>query len=60
MAYIVANAVPFFHDLAALIGSLLLAPVTLLLPGILYRKMSGVPIFCPPSGPFLAYLLITV
>jgi len=39
-SYLVANAVPFFKDLVALIGALTSVPLTLLLPAILYRKGS--------------------
>ena len=39
-SYLVANAVPFFKDLVALIGALTSVPLTLLLPALLYRKGS--------------------
>lgn len=44
-SYLVANAVPFFKDLVALIGALTSVPLTLLLPAVLWRKaqrMAGV------------------
>jgi amino acid permease len=45
-AFIVANIVPFFQDLIALIGAVTSIPLTLLIPAILYRKTRGVPILC--------------
>ena len=49
-AYFIANAVPFFKDLVALIGALTSVPLTLLLPGIYHRKAQGLPLFCLDSG----------
>jgi len=43
--YFVANAVPFFTDLVALIGALTSVPLTLLLPALLHRKLMNVPLF---------------
>jgi len=37
-AFLVANAIPFFSDLVALIGALTSIPLTLLLPVVLYRQ----------------------
>ena len=37
-AFIVANAIPFFKDLVALIGALTSVPLTLLLPALFYRQ----------------------
>ena len=39
-AWLVANAVPFFSDLVSLIGGLTQAPLSLLLPALLYRRSS--------------------
>ena len=44
-SYLVANAIPFFKDLVALIGALTSVPLTLLLPAILHRRVAGVPAF---------------
>jgi amino acid permease len=44
-SYLIANSVPFFSDLVALIGALTSVPLTLLLPALLYRKMMGLPLF---------------
>eukprot|EP00547_Thalassionema_nitzschioides_P017622 CAMPEP_0194249794 /NCGR_PEP_ID=MMETSP0158-20130606/21378_1 /TAXON_ID=33649 /ORGANISM="Thalassionema nitzschioides, Strain L26-B" /LENGTH=446 /DNA_ID=CAMNT_0038986393 /DNA_START=93 /DNA_END=1430 /DNA_ORIENTATION=+ len=40
-AFLVANAIPFFSDLVALIGALTSIPLTLLLPILLYRKATS-------------------
>jgi amino acid permease len=58
-SYLVANAIPFFKDLVALIGALTSVPLTLLLPAILYRRVAGVPAFTLTSRHDLAsYLLV--
>lgn len=44
-SYMVANAVPFFKDLVALIGSLTSVPLTLLFPALLWRKVMDVSLF---------------
>ena len=44
-SYFVANAVPFFKDLVALIGAMTSVPLTLLLPAIFHRKIMRVPLF---------------
>ena len=44
-AWLVANAVPFFSDLVGLIGGLTQAPLSLLLPTVLYRRIAR------PLGP---------
>lgn len=44
-SYLIANSVPFFSDLVALIGASTSVPLTLLLPALLYRKMMGSPLF---------------
>lgn len=47
-SYVVANVVPFFKDLVALIGALTSVPLTLLLPAILYRRARHIPP-CKPT-----------
>ena len=44
-SYIIANAVPFFKDLVALIGALTSVPLTLLLPALFHRKIARAPLF---------------
>ena len=44
-SYFIANAVPFFKDLVALIGALTSVPLTLLLPALYHRKVIDVPLF---------------
>jgi len=46
-SYLVANAVPFFKDLVALIGALTSVPLTLILPVIFHRKVIDVPLWKP-------------
>ena len=41
----IANAVPFFKDLVALIGALTSVPLTLLLPALYHRKIRGLDLF---------------
>ena len=43
-SYIVANAIPFFKDLVALIGALTSIPLTLIIPAIQYRKYMKYPL----------------
>ena len=38
LAFVVANAIPFFKDLVALIGALTSVPLTLLFPALMYRR----------------------
>jgi amino acid permease len=57
-AYTVANAIPFFQDLVALIGALTSVPLTLLLPAIFWRKYMAVPIWKPTHDSLYSYLLI--
>ena len=42
----IANAVPFFKDLVALIGALTSVPLTLLLPAFYHRKIRGLNVLC--------------
>ena len=44
-AYTVANAIPFFQDLVALIGAVTVVPLTLLLPALYWRKELQVPLW---------------
>ena len=44
-SYFVANALPFFKDLVALIGALTSVPLTLLLPALHHRKLMNLPMF---------------
>lgn len=46
-AFFVANAIPFFKDLVAFIGSLTSVPLTLLLPAVFYRRVQSVSIWWP-------------
>mmetsp|Transcript_8903 Transcript_8903/g.20126 ORF Transcript_8903/g.20126 Transcript_8903/m.20126 type:complete len:468 (-) Transcript_8903:87-1490(-) len=46
-AYTVANAIPFFQDLVALIGAVTSVPLTLLMPAIFWRKQLQLPIWWP-------------
>lgn len=48
-AYSVANAIPFFADLVALIGAVTSVPLTLLLPAMFWRKHLRVPLFLPTT-----------
>jgi len=58
-SYFIANAVPFFKDLVALIGALTSVPLTLLLPAIFHRKIIRAPLFTIGSRyDILSYLLI--
>jgi len=58
-SYVVANAVPFFKDLVALIGAMTSVPLTLLLPAILYRRICKVPALVVRNRYDLAsYLLV--
>jgi len=58
-SYVIANAVPFFKDLVALIGALTSVPLTLLLPAVFHRKIMHAPLFTIASRhDILPYLLI--
>lgn len=57
-AYLVANAIPFFKDLVALIGALTSVPLTLLLPAVLWRKYRAFPIWQPSWGSLWSYALL--
>lgn len=49
-SYLIANAIPFFKDLVALIGAMTSVPLTLLLPAIYHRKVIDLPLFWVGSG----------
>lgn len=60
MAYTVANAIPFFDDLVALIGAVTSVPLTLLLPALFWRQQGHYPLWKPtwdslPSWSLLMY-----
>eukprot|EP00977_Amphora_coffeiformis_P023612 scaffold13793_cov165-Amphora_coffeaeformis.AAC.4 len=60
LAYTVANAIPFFDDLVALIGAMTSVPLTLLLPALFWRKQGHYPLWTPtwdslPSWSLLVY-----
>jgi amino acid permease len=57
-AYTVANAIPFFQDLVALIGALTSVPLTLLLPAVFWRKFMAVPIWKPTLDSLCSYSLL--
>jgi hypothetical protein len=57
-AFFIANAIPFFKDLVALIGALTSIPLTLLLPAIVHRKVVGIPIWRPTFSGRTSYLLV--
>jgi amino acid permease len=57
-AFFVANAIPFFKDLVALIGALTSVPLTLLLPALFHRKVLAVPIWCPTKESLVSYALV--
>lgn len=49
-SYFIANAIPFFKDLVALIGAMTSVPLTLLLPAIYHRKVIDLPLFWVGTG----------
>ena len=63
-SYVVANAIPFFKDLVALIGALTSIPLTLMLPALLHQKASNLRLWIPRMGswsgsyPLLLFSLI--
>ena len=63
LSYTVANAIPFFDDLVALIGALTSVPLTLLLPALFWRKQGHYPLWQPtwdsiPSWTLLMYATV--
>jgi amino acid permease len=57
-AYTVANAIPFFDDLVALIGAMTSVPLTLLLPVLFWRKQSSYPLWRPSADSLTSYALL--
>jgi hypothetical protein len=57
-AFLVANAIPFFKDLVALIGALTSVPLTLLLPALFHRQVLQVPIWLPTMKTLTSYALL--
>ena len=60
LAYTVANAIPFFDDLVALIAAMTSVPLTLLLPALFWRQQGHYPLWKPtwdslPSWSSLMY-----
>lgn len=49
-SYVVANAIPFFKDLVALIGALTSIPLTLMLPALLHQKANNFRLWLPRIG----------
>jgi amino acid permease len=57
-SYTVANAVPFFKDLLALIGSLTSVPLTLTLPLVLHRRSWNMPVWIPTLHSLASYAIL--
>lgn len=57
-AFFISNAIPFFKDLVSLIGALTSIPLTLLLPGVLYRMVISEPICRCSSAGFASLALV--
>jgi hypothetical protein len=57
-AYTVANAIPFFDDLVALIGAMTSVPLTLLLPVLFWRKQWSYPLWRPSADSLTSYALL--
>lgn len=57
-AFVVANAVPFFKDLVALIGALTSVPLSLHLPAVFFRRYLQVPIWLPTRQTLSSYALL--
>ena len=57
-SYLVANAVPFFKDLLALIGALTSVPLTLTLPLVLHRRTWQFPIWFPTLHSLTSYAIL--
>jgi amino acid permease len=58
LSYSVANAVPFFSDLVALIGAMTSVPLTLLLPALFWRKHLNLPLWLPTPDSWTSYALV--
>lgn len=57
-SYIVANAVPFFKDLVALIGALTSVPLAILIPVLLHRHYHNYSIWLPTRDSLTSYGLV--
>ena len=57
-SYLVANVVPFFKDLVALIGALTSVPLTMLLPALLHRCLWGMPLCFPTRYSLASFGLV--
>jgi hypothetical protein len=58
LAYTVANVIPFFADLVALIGAFTSVPLTLLLPALFWRQMCHYPLWTPTLDSLPSYCLV--
>ena len=58
LAFVVANAVPFFKDLVALIGALTSVPLSLLLPAVFFRRFLQVSVWFPTKKTLGSYALL--
>ncbi|CAB9510982.1 expressed unknown protein [Seminavis robusta] len=58
LAFVVANAVPFFKDLVALIGAMTSVPLSLLLPAVYFRRFLQVSIWIPTKETLGSYSLL--
>jgi len=58
MAFLVANAIPFFKDLVALIGALTSIPLALMFPAIFYRRYLCMPLWLPTRESLGSYSLL--
>lgn len=57
-SYLVANAIPFFKDLVALIGALTSIPLTLILPVIFHRRAREMPLWKPTRNSIVSWLVL--
>lgn len=57
-SYLVANSIPMFKDLVALIGALTTIPLTLILPVIYHRTANGYSILVPTRQSVASWLLL--
>lgn len=57
-AFFISNAIPFFKDLVSLIGALTSIPLTLLMPGILFRRVLGEPLIIPTARSLWSFGLV--
>ena len=57
-SYVLANSVPFFKDLVALISALTSVPLTLILPVIIHRRVRELPLWKPTRDSLGSYALL--